>query len=220
MNYYQFFPNDQVYNNWLLFEEHKLEPVVRPITKYGQLICPRCGKFDHDLAYREGFESHYRFRVRGNICFTSDDFYCVDDKTKSLISSHGIKGITMKKAGDSGWHVISTDLRVNADSGVYEPSPAVCRVCRRPSGVKGSFTCLSEIEVPASSGVFFSPKFDRGGCGSRDLFATEDVVHLLKEQGIKGGMFQRLLTPSEYDLLRASIAKGKPRWPAHSKVML
>ena len=57
--------------------------------------------------------------------------------------------------------------------------------------------------------------------GDRDLFVTGDIVAQFKKQGIKGGMFARLLTPSEYEAVKAAGAERNPlKLPKSSRVVL
>jgi len=53
-----------------------------------------------------------------------------------------------------------------------------------------------------------------------DIFATEEVVTILKRCKVKGGMFRKLLDREEESLLMQSRHSGKERWPPNSKVIL
>ena len=127
-----------------------------------------------------------------------------------LIDESGFRGLEAKTVGDGNWFVINETWRVPVDSATYEISKNTCSNCGR-AGVTGLFDYLSQIEVPAESGIFFTPTFDRRGSwnGNRDLFATEDIAIRLKERGIKGGYFTRLLDRSEEEAMRKRIAGGK-----------
>ncbi len=222
MNYYEFIANDQIWNNWLVFEELKDQPPqIKPRYKY--ILCPRCHKFDHDAVFKEGFDSNVKIRGRGDIIATDDGFHCFNDKAKSIIQAEHFKGITFKALGKTGWHVASITLRVKADPRAYELHKPVCPHCKRPAEVTGLFQYESQVEVPRKTGTFFSTIMDRycSGFFDRPIFATEDVVFALKKAGIKGGMFLRLLNAKEESAEKRIIASGKrPKWPAKSKVFL
>jgi hypothetical protein len=73
---------------------------------------------------------------------------------------------------------------------------------------------------PKRGRTFFSTVFDRdcSGYAARDIFVTEDVVAVFKQAGLKGGVFDRMLTDAEE--VKVKGATGKVRWPSHAKVYL
>lgn len=225
MNYFQFFPNDQVHNNWLMFTEQKTPPYVVLRPRYLDCVCPipNCKKIDHDKAFAEGFDDDIKIRARGDIMDTSEGFTCINDKAKNVIESSGFVGLSLKEIPKTGWWVANVVHRVKADQNAYTITKAVCDRCGRPKETIGLIRCLNQIEVPSNTGTFFSPTFDRGGSrnGDRDLFFTEDIVSIFKQQKLKGGMFTRLLTPAEYADVKAAGAERNPeKWPKGSRVIL
>lgn len=225
MNYYEFVAGEQRSNNWLLFteDEKKAAHVLRP--RYKRFCCSKCGKFDHDAVFKEGFDSGVTIRGRGDIIATDDGFHCINERLKRIIGAEGFKGITLKAIGDSGWHVLNITLRTKADPQAYELHKPFCQCCKRAAEVTGLLDFLSQIVVPSKSKSFFSTLTDRccSGYFDRPLLVTEDIAFCLKKRGVKSGkfgMFRRLLDAEEESQLRASIAKGKVRWPNNSKVLL
>jgi hypothetical protein len=219
MNYHELILNDQNWNNWLLFTEHKKTPWLSIKPRYQHLLCPKCKKFDHDDAFKEGFDSEIRIRGRGDIIRTDDGFRCVNEKVKRTIERAHLKGLGLKPLGDTGWYVINVTLRVSGDSTVYRLHKPFCRHCNRPSEITGIWGFQSQLRPPKEGKSFFSTIFDRccSGNADRDIFVTEDIVRLWKDHGVKGGMFERLLNADEEAQVRDSIARGKPRWPAQAK---
>jgi len=92
MNFYQFAPNDQPWNNWLVSEEVGKEAVLRVRERYRGIVCSRCKKFDHDKAFDLGFDADIRIRARGDIVCTSDNLYCITERRgiKSERRSEGV----------------------------------------------------------------------------------------------------------------------------------
>jgi len=219
MNYYQFSPNDQMWNNWLLFDEQKQEPRLLVKDQYKRLVCPKCLKFDYDKAFKAGFDSEIRIRARGDFLESSDGFLCVSEKLKRLIYEQGVCGVSLKPAGKSGWHVVNVTIRVEADQQALKANKPICHSCKRPGSVTGSFYALRQIEVPPKRTAFFTTILERNGC-DRDAFVTEDVLQMFIKGKFKGGEFHKLLTTEEEAHLTATAAKGKPRWPPHSKIFL
>ena len=223
MNYYAFFPHDQVRNNWLLFTEQKVPPYISVRPRFGDCVCPKCNRIDHDKAFAKGFDEGIKIRAKGDLLGTSEGFICINDKTKSVIESSEFTGIALKEIPKTGWWAVNVTNRVKADQSAYTISKQVCEQCGRPKEVIGLIRCLNQIEVPSDARTFFSPTFDRGGSinGDRDLFVTDDIVSQFKQQKLKGGMFARLLTPSEHAEVKAAGAEKRPdQWPKGSRVIL
>src|SRR5690242_15431496 len=102
MNYYRFSPNDQSWNNWLLFTEHRENPPLRIKERYQHLVCPKCRQFDFDAAFKGGFDLDVKIRAKGDIVLTQDPaegFYCVNEKLRNIIEKKNIKGIRFKVLG-------------------------------------------------------------------------------------------------------------------------
>jgi len=154
---------------------------------------------------------------------TSEGFFCFDDQARQIVAESGFEGIGFQKLTGTKWNAINVTLRVKADPTVYEYSKNVCLQCQRPQWVTGLIRFLSQIAVPDLTGTFFAPTFDRCGSrnGDRELFVTEDIVVRFKEQGIKGGMFERLLTKEEESGFRAVVAANQLfKWPKGARIFL
>jgi hypothetical protein len=221
MTYYQFTPDDQQCSNWLLFEEKSKFGDVAVKSAYREFVCERCMSIAHDRAFAVGFEKGAKVRAKGDFFFSSDGFLCVSEKVKQVIDSLGYGGLVLKIIPDTKWYVVNVTLRVDADQGAYTGKNR-CNVCDKARQY-GRIICLVQIDAPQQSGVFFTPVFDRGGStnAERDFFATEDIVAEFKRQGLKGGLFSRLLTPSELEAVKAARAEFNPsKWPKGSHVFL
>lgn len=220
MNIYQFYENDQKWNNWLVFDEPDPDSPVGLKERYRKFVCFKCRRMDEDAVFRNGFDPDIRIRTKDDIIVTCDNFFCINERLFNLIKKQKIQGLEFQSLGQSGWHAMNVTMRVNAKSEVYESSKAICPSCRRAESVLGRFNYLSDIKSPALNKVFFTPKFDRQGYQPRDIFATEDVVKLFKENQIKGGCFSRLLTADEEVRVRETTAQGKIWWPPSSKTIV
>lgn len=223
MNYYRFVQNDQTHNNWLLFTESTEPPYVTIRPDSSKFVCEKCKAIDHDEAFKHGLPSGLRIRARGNIFMTSEGFLCVDDQARQVIEESGFHGIAFQELTGTMWNVISVTCRVQAEPTAYEYSKNTCPQCKRPRGVTGLIRFLSQITVPERTNSFFAPTFDLCGSmsGDRELFVTEDIVLRFKEQGVKGGMFERLLTKEEESGFRAVVAANQLfRWPKGARVFL
>jgi len=223
MNYYQFFPHDQVRNNWLMFTELKEPPYVFLKPRFSSCVCPKCKKLDHDKAFAEGFNETLKIRAKGDLFGTSEGFVCISDRAKQVIESCRFGGIALKPIQNAGWWVVNVTRRVDADQRAYTVTKPFCDQCGRPKETIGLIRCLSQISPPDQVGTFFAPTFDRGGSmnGDRDLFVTEDIVFQFKQQKLKGGMFARILTPEELAEVNAVGAEKNPlKWPKDSRVVL
>lgn len=223
MNYYELVPNDQTHNNWLLFAELKEPPYLVVKPRYVGYVCPKCKKIDHDKAFVEGFDDGLKIRARGDLLCTSEGFLCVSEKVRQIINLKEFSGITLKAIPRTDWWVVNASCRVQADDSAYTLGKPYCEACGRAREAIGLIRCLSQIERPRGKGTFFSPTFNRCGSmnGDRDLFVSEDIVAEFKLQGVKGGMFARLLTQEEYAQVRAMGAEKNPlKWPKGSRVIL
>lgn len=223
MNYYEFVSHDQVHNNWLLFTEQRVAPYVLVRPRFGDCVCLKCKSIDHDKAFAKGFDEDIKVRAKGDLMGTSEGFTCISEKARNVIESAGFTGLSTKEIPKTGWWVVNVANRVRADQSAYTISKQVCDLCGRPKEVIGLIRCLNQIEVPSAAGTFFSPTFDRGGSmnGDRDLLVTEDIVSQFKQQKLKGGMFARLLTPTEFAEIKAAGAEKNPeKWPRNSRVIL
>lgn len=223
MNCYRFVQNDQRHNNWLLFTESTEPPYVTIRPDSTRFVCGRCKAIDHDSAFKNGFPSGLKIRARSNVFMTSEGFFCFDDQVRQIAVDSGFEGIAFQKLIGTRWNAINVTCRVQADPTAYEYSKNVCPQCQRPIGVGGLIRFLSQITVPDRTGTFFAPTFDRCGSmnGDRDLFVTENIVLRFKEQRVKGGMFERLLTKEEEARFRAVVAANQVfRWPKGARLFL
>lgn len=201
--WYRFDAADQVWNNWLLFTEDEGDEdsndTLRVRPRYKRLICPACHGFDHDRAFKAGFDGEVRLRARGDIIETSDGFYCVSKDFVAVGRLAGFRGIVLKPVGRDGWHVLHVTRRVDSDPRAYRQSKRTCPRCGRSADGSGLVEYVSEIQRPPAGSTFFTTKSRRIGArySDRDLFATGEVVAALKKAGVKGGTFRRLLDAEE-----------------------
>ncbi len=211
MNAYYLTEKDQPRNIWLIFDEQPDPPYVVLRERYRPLRCPTCGLFDHECAFKEGFEPRMKLLPRGDFFRSSEGFLCVNEKFRALVESSSVRGLEFKPVPEQPWFVVNIVRRVKADPAVYDLGKRFCATCHRPKELTGLIEYLSQIEVPAEGQTFFSPVFDRKGNrnADRDAFATEDVVMLLKQKSIKGGYFTRLLDAKEEARIKARIAAGQ-----------
>jgi hypothetical protein len=225
MRRYLFSPDDQDWNNWLLFVEKDDEPLqVKP--KYRTLVCPECLQYDRDKVFRRGFDSELRIRARGDIFQTADGFYCVNERLRGIFQKHRIQGMKLKKLGKGGWYVVSLTLRVNADRRVYKTEKDLdgrkfCPLCKRALSVYGIFEFEKQIDSPKAARALFTTVFDREGVhSSPDLLITDDVVKILKEAKIKGGSCDRLWTDEEARTVAAKEKAGAEWRPPGTLILL
>jgi hypothetical protein len=220
MSSYCFYSYDQTHNNWLLFVDTlDSGPAVRP--RYREFICKKCGKFDYDAVFTEGFEPQIRMRVRNKreIFETDDGFTCASARVLTLLRKHKVGGFRSKPIADTDWHVLWITRRVDFDASVYRAADGLCRICQRPGGHYGTIESELEIKAPKHGRVLFTPDFCRAQSGY-DVFATEDVVTLLKHAAVRGGVFHRLLTADEYAAQKRVVDAGKKWKPEHGVVCL
>lgn len=222
MHYYRFSAYDQAQNNWLLFTELNDPPWVEVKPRYRSYVCNRCANISYELVFREGFDAPMKIRAKGNLFFSTDGFFCIDEKAKLLIETAGFHGVIFKPILNTGWWVVSIELKVNADKQVYKYQNR-CNECGRAKQTYDNFCCLTQIEMPTSNKSFFSPALQREGTPRthQDVFVTEDIVTEFKRGGLKGGVFTRLLTTGEFDAVKAIKAERDPeRWPKDAHVVL
>jgi hypothetical protein len=220
MKCFEFSGNDQSRNNWLVNTELKEPPWVVTKPKYAPCFCPKCELPDLDALFELGFDDTVKIRARGDLFHSSDGFVCVNEKVKALVESEGFRGVAFKPVGKAGWWVVNVTRRVEGDEQAYTRRN-ICPECGRARQTYGQICCVNQIDCPKEPGTFFSPKFRRSGYQDRDLFVTEDIVASFKKNGVKGGLFSRLLEPAEFEAVKAANALMDPlRWPKDSKVIL
>ena len=85
---------------------------------------------------------------------------------------------------------------------------------RKAGAGGGLIGLLSEITPPTKSNVFFTTNaaFLGREISDRDLLCTEDVVSLLKENGIRKGSFHRLWTAEEKKTFDQKRVQGILNW--------
>lgn len=222
-SYFYLSPQDQPTDNHLIGVTHRHPPYYTLKSRYTELVCSACSKFDYDVVFNEGFDADIEIHAKGNFFQSTDGFYCFDDKFRSLIERFQIGGLAIQPLSDSGWHVCNIRRRVDGDRTVYTVHKPFCGQCGRPKGgVTGLVQFESDIKPPTEESLFFGLTFDRQGYnGDRDLFATEDVVIKMKEAGLRGLTCFKLLEGADAAKLRLAIEqKEKFKWPKGARVIL
>lgn len=223
MNVYRFSPNDQPWSNWLLIDESKEEPYLLIKKRYEHLFCPVCEMFDHDEALKESFDEGVRIHARGNIVMTDDDFCLFDEKTTQVVLSQKVQGIRLKPIPRTEWSIVTISERKECVALAYKSHLPKCRKCGRFSEFTGLIDYESQISIPKHERTFFTTKIGFQGANrrNRDILLTEDVVRCLKDAGLKGGRFMRLLNRDEEGVMKRSVATtGKAKWPSGVQILL
>jgi hypothetical protein len=236
--FYRVCPNEQPRTNLVVFREIKapkrLPPspgvpaIVRTIlgthrgvggirevrTRYSKVVCPGCGNFDSDKVIDAGFDDDISIHFRDDFAETNDFMFVISRRMLDVLRKGRVKGFEVKPAGKGGWHALRATVRVDSDPGVFRYEKRKCKVCSNPVDGGGSHGLLSEIEPPPTPNTFFTHKkrcLAREG-PDRDLFCTEDVAVLLREQGIHKGSFHRLWTDEEAATQAAKYKQGIDNW--------
>lgn len=219
---YVFYPDDQRSNNWLLFEEHGESGAVKVKPEHQHLFCPKCSKYDPEAAFGGPITLQTKIRAKGDTCLTSDGFLLISEKLNALLESKRIEGLERRPLADSGWHLARAPHRVPADDSRLERGTPVCRKCKLPRYFGGGFHFRSQLGSVCPNSMFFTTNLETCSVNAlaRRLFATEDIVLTLKEAGMKGGEFHRLLNAEEEAQVLATGAQGKAKWPKNHFIVL
>jgi hypothetical protein len=243
MNYYLLGDNDQTQSSWVLYELDPENPGKRATSKlpavmmqffgpqpdrnmrmkpaYLPACCKTCRRYDDDDVFDIGFADPVTIRIRGDFGYTQDRVLVISDKLLKALKAARVRGFETKPIGKSGWHALSVTTRVDSKKGVLKPGKPVCRTCGRPNGTVGAFQYVSELSVPDEPNTLFTTKTNfHSRLWDRDIFATEDVVSVLKKARIQGGYCNRLWSEEERKQI-AENAKQKVRWkPPETTVLL
>jgi hypothetical protein len=168
-------------------------------ARYRRLVCPVCHGFDSDKIFDAGFGGDISIHSQDDFAETDDYMFVVSQEMLQVLRKARVKGYEVKKIGKAGWHVLRVTLRVDSNPRVFRYEKARCKSCGRPLDGGGLHELMAQIEPPPFPNTFFTTKLRclaREG-PDRDLFCTEDVVLLLKENGIRKGRFDRLWTNEE-----------------------
>jgi hypothetical protein len=220
MNCYYLDECDQPHSSWILFElakgppkqarKRELPPMIyqflgpqtdgemRMKPEYLSLCCKKCGRYDEDSVFEVGFSDPVTLRIKGDFTHTQDRMFVVSDKLLRVLRKAKTGGFESKPVGKSGWHALRVTLQVDCAEGVLKPADPYCEECGRPDGAVGSFDHASQINCPEYGATFFTTKVNyHRRLWDRDIFITEGVLKVLKENGIKGGYCSRLWTDEE-----------------------
>lgn len=243
MNNYLLGDNDQTQSSWVLYELDPENPGKRAPSKlppammqffgpqpdrnmrmkpaYLPACCKTCRRYDDDDIYDIGFEEPVTIRVRGDFAYTQDRVLIVSDKFLKALRSARVRGFETKLVGKSGWHALRVTTQVDCKKGVIKPAKPNCRSCGRPRRTVGSFQFANELSTPDEPNTLFTTRINfHRLLWDRDVFATEDVVAVLKKAGIKGGYCNRLWSEEERKQI-AEKAKQNVRWkPPGTTVLL
>ena len=199
---YRIETKEQPRSNWVVFRQPQRgssgQRQIRP--RYAGLVCPACERFGSDNIFDAGFDSDVTLHFRDDFAETSDYLFVIGQKMLDVLRKARVRGYKVKKVGKAaGWYVMRVTLRVKSNPRVFSYERARCKACGRPLDGGGLHELMAQIEPPPVSNTFFTTKLNclaREG-PDRDLFCTEDVVLLLKANGIRRGSFHRLWTREE-----------------------
>jgi hypothetical protein len=184
--------------------------------RYSQVVCSRCHRFDSDKIYEAGFDDDVAIRFRDDFAITNDRIFLISERTLNVLHRGGTGGFEVKPVGTEGWHAMNVTLRVDSDPGAYREAGSRCSGCgmRKEGAGGGIISLLSQITAPRQSNVFFTTKaaFHGREISDRDILCTEDVVLLLKENGIRKGSFHRLWTENEMKTFDQKRSQGIDNW--------
>jgi len=216
---YQLWTQDQPDLNWLTrVVSEQGEYGMR--MRYTRLTCKGCGRFALDDVFAEGFDPHVRIKVKKgrNVLVTDDYFPCVTWALLERLTDGRVAGFEHKPLPETDWHVLRITERRPFDQSVYKTEGRRCAVCGR-QGEYRTIELARQIEAPQAKLTFFSTDRERGQ-GGYDLFVTGLLIELLKEAGLKGATFRKLLSDEEEREAAERRAK-QPNWrPKGSAVVL
>jgi hypothetical protein len=235
MNYYSFDTEDHAKSSWALHEVLKLLPnrpdaeglpsvlrkffpsadvEVRMKPQYRPPCCRRCGRFDSDTMFGIGFDDPVMIRFKGDFGFTNDRVFVISDKFLKALRTARTSGYETKPLGKSGWHALRATRLVDHVEGVIKSRKPLCPECGRPKESYGLFEHLRGLSLPTQPNTLFSTKqgWPSWHSSDRQLFITEDALHLLKASGIAGGYCSRLWTDEELAKHKQKAKEGAGYW--------
>jgi hypothetical protein len=229
--------NEQPRRNWAVFREikapkplprlefipsalfgtsHGIGGVFQTRPRYSQVVCSRCQRFDSDKIFEAGFDEDVVVRFRDDFALTNDRIFLISQRMLEVLRKGRVGGFEVKPVGTQGWHAMNVTLRVDSDPSAYHEAGTKCQGCgmRKEGAGGGIISRLSQVTAPGQSNVFFTSKvaFHGREISDRDFLCTEDVVGLLKENGIRKGSFHRLWTDQEMKTFDQKRAQGIDKW--------
>jgi hypothetical protein len=166
MKLFHFWEADQKNVHWLIHQTKSTGIGAEAKQRYQALVCPSCGKFSHDEAFRVGFDDEIKVRVRGDIFRSDDGFLCVNQRFRDLLLDDNCSGVAFKPVGQSGWSVLNVSLRVDVTPDVFIVTKPPCEACGRNRGVSGDGVQHEGqlLEIPKHE-CFFHQTAPRGPLG-------------------------------------------------------
>jgi len=149
MKWFGLSPDDQYYNNWILFREDDDDGIVMR-DRYRNDACVMCGKLDEYAAVRSGIDDDVVIRAKIDshdfVCVstraqelddntdfvgTSDDFICFSTRAQELVRAEGILGLGFVPLPDQRYSIAipTMSVEVNLDlAGMrfFEVDPKKC----------------------------------------------------------------------------------------------
>ncbi len=234
---YRVCDNEQPRRNWVVFREIKapkpfprfqfiprgmfdtsrgMGGVFQTRPRYQRVVCSRCHRFDSDEIFQAGFDEDVTIRFRDDFATTNDRIFLISQRMLEVLRKGKVGGFEVKPVGKEGWHGLNVTLRVDSDPGAYHEAGARCRACgmRKEGAGGGLIELLSQVTAPARSNVFFTTRAAWLGreVSDRDILCTEEVVLLLKENGLRKGSFHRLWTAEEKRIYDEKCARHILNW--------
>lgn len=199
-NYYRLSTSDERSNNFITLQDN-LRGAPSIYCRYLDVICPKCHSVDKDamFALKGGIAGGPVIRVSKNREFAEarDGFLCVKENVAKLLQKHQVAGFEIRAIPYSDWHVLRVTRKVPYKSFTPTREKPPCATCGR-----GAYyliaQALHQIAVPEEGNTFFTPELER--LQDQDIYLTEDVALMLKNEGAKGASLHRLLTEEEHQL--------------------
>lgn len=190
-------------------------------SEYASTACEICGRYADDDVFDLGFLDPVQIRLKGDFGLTDDRVFAISEKFKDVLCKAEVRGFETKPLGSSGWHAMRVTERVDCDETVMQMMGLFCSGCGRARRTPGAFTKFDRLRLPSLANTFFTTKKTWSKpFRDRDTFLTEDVVNLLKAEGIGGGWCNRLLTQKEAERVEDLRLRGRTWRPSKSIVDL
>lgn len=198
MQWFWLAPNEQRYNNYVLYEER---PLVRIRTRYENLACPQCHKVDDAAALRSGRDPVV-LRARTDVVGTSDDIYCVSEAFRELFISHGMSGLDfLDIPGQTKYEVALPTFWATVDTGKtqfqYEDEgegwAQFCSTCHRPLRGRYLFPSLASLSLPQDPLTIAAPSIALENPRGKVywVLVSEVVRNILRENRISGASYSK-----------------------------
>lgn len=196
--YYRLSTWDERDNNFVTLRDN-LDGGPLIYCAYLDCICPTCHSIDKDalFARKDGLEGGPNIKVsKGReLAEAADGFLLIKSRVLKLLKRHHVAGYDTRQIPYTEWHVLRVTTKVAYRDFKPKREEPPCETCGRGVyyGIAGA---LRHISVPRHSRTFFAPEVERDQ--SYDVYMTENVAFMLKAEGVKGGLLERLLDDEEY----------------------